>query len=479
MKKPTSSVLWRLIAIMLTFGLVAAACGDSGDSGDTAEEEGTEAEESSETTEAEAETEDGGESTDDSEEAEEAAPGGPVVILSTQGVPVEEAEAIRTNVLSGFSGETDFVGVESPVLLERILAEAASGEGEVGVTIALHGDYPTLAAEGAMTDLSDIDTSALGISPQLVELGNFDGEQLYIPVFQATYLMAANKKALEFLPEGADIDALTWEQLAEWGVNIEAETGAKRLGFPAADEGLLHRFAQGYLYPSFTGGMVTNFNSPEAVEMWGFVQGMWNDSVNPQAPTYSFLQDQLLSEEVWVAFDHQARLINALNDRPDDFVAFPAPTGPEGLGFMPVVVGIGIPASAPDPDASRALVEHMLSDEGQQAIARSIGFFGVTSAPPPDDLPVGAQAEAAAIQIMSNSADALPALLPVGLGERGGEISQIYRDTFNRIVIGGEDIEAVLDEHSTLLQTLMDETGAPCWAPDPASSGACQLALAG
>ncbi|MDH3682999.1 MAG: hypothetical protein OEV40_23975 [Acidimicrobiia bacterium] len=80
---------------------------------------------------------------------------------------------------------------------------------------------------------------------------------------------------------------------------------------------------------------------------------------------------------------------------------------------------------------------------------------------------------------MSNSSDALPALLPVGLGERGGEISQIYRDTFNRIVISGEDIQGVLDEQSSLLQTLLDETGAACWAPDPPSSGACQLALAG
>ncbi|MEM8925861.1 MAG: extracellular solute-binding protein [Actinomycetota bacterium] len=460
---------WRLLAVLLAFGLVAAACGGSDDDSSSSASEA--AEESSETTAA------AEESTE--EEGEAMAESGPVVILSTQGVPVEESEAIRSNVLSIFDGETDFVGVESPVLLERVLAEAESGEGEVGVTIALHGDYPTLAEAGALTDLSDIDVSSLGISDSLLRLGQFDGEQLYIPVFQATYLMAANRKALEFLPEGADINALTWDQLAEWGTNIEAETGAKRLGFPAADDGLLHRFAQGYLYPSFTGGMVTNFNSPEAVEMWDFMGEMWADSVNPQAPTYSFLQDQLLSEEVWVAFDHQARLVNALNDRPDDFVAFPAPTGPEGLGFMPVVVGIGIPASAPDPAASMALVEHMLSDEGQQAIARSIGFFGVTAAPPPSDLPVGAQAEAEAIAVMSNSAEALPALLPVGLGERGGEISQIYRDTFNRIVIGGEDAQTVLDEQGTLLQTLLDETGAPCWAPDAPSSGACQLAVAG
>lgn len=471
--KQTRVAFWRLFVLLAAFGLIAAACGSSDDGEDAGADSTEEVETAEETAE---ETE---ESSDDGADAEaEEASSGSVVILSTQGVPVEEAEAIRNNVLSGAPVASDFVGVESPVLLERVLAEAESGEGEVGVTIALHGDYPTLAEAGALTDLSSLDISSLGISEALVELGQFDGEQLYIPVFQATYLMAANNQAIEFLPDGADINSLTWEQLADWGANIEAETGAQRLGFPAADDGLLHRFAQGYLYPSFTGNMVTDFNSAEAVDMWNFVQGMWSESVNPQSPTYSFLQDQLLSEEVWVAFDHQARLINALNDRPDDFVAFPAPTGPQGLGFMPVVVGVGIPASAPDMDASIATVEYLLSDEGQQAIARSIGFFGVTSAPPPDDLPVGAQAEAEAIALMANSPDALPALLPVGLGDRGGEISQIYRDTFNRIVVGGEDIQAVLDEQSVLLQALLDETGAPCWAPDDPSDGPCQLALA-
>ena len=44
---------------------------------------------------------------------------------------------------------------------------------------------------------------------------------------------------------------------------------------------------------------------------------------------------------MWVAWDHTARLADAFNQKPDDFVAFPAPAGPAGRGFMPVVAGIG------------------------------------------------------------------------------------------------------------------------------------------
>ena len=42
------------------------------------------------------------------------------------------------------------------------------------------------------------------------------------------------------------------------------------------------------------------------------------------------MQEPLLTGEVWVAFDHVARLADAFNQKPDDFVAFPAPAGPGG-----------------------------------------------------------------------------------------------------------------------------------------------------
>jgi len=91
------------------------------------------------------------------------------------------------------------------------------------------------------------------------------------------------------------------------------------------------------------------------------------------------------------------------------------------------------------------------------------------------NLPPGIAIEAGAVAAQSSAADALPALLPVGLGARGGEINQIFRNAFDRIVLNGEDVRTVLDEEGANLQMLMDETGAPCWAPDPASDGPCQV----
>ena len=50
----------------------------------------------------------------------------------------------------------------------------------------------------------------------------------------------------------------------------------------------------------------------------------------------------------------------------------------------------------------------------------------------------------------------------------------MFLDTFKLIVLRGENPSAVLDREREALNRLMTDTGAPCWAPDPPSSGACQ-----
>ena len=147
----------------------------------------------------------------------------------------------------------------------------------------LHGEFAAMAKDdGLLMDLSDL-VAELDISPALLEAGMLGSdEQLYIPWMQATYIMAAHKSALEYLPEGADLNALTWDQVKEWGANLLEASGERLLGFPTGDQALHHRLFQGYLYPSFTGGVNTTFATPEAVEMWNWLADLWQ-YVNPES----------------------------------------------------------------------------------------------------------------------------------------------------------------------------------------------------
>ena len=392
-----------------------------------------------------------------------------VLFWSNQAVPVEEAQKMRDTVLKNFPGGADFQPQDPGPFITRIQAEEQAGSGSIGVIGALHGDLASFTKD--FVDLSDIDLGAVKPSPAFMQLGKLGtSEQKYLPWMQANYVMVANKQALQYLPQGADINKLTYDQLIDWAKNLADKTGGPKFGFPAGPKGLKHRFFQGFLLPAYTGSEVTKFRSPEAEVAWGKFKELWKYT-NPASTNYDFMQEPLLSGDVWLAFDHIARLGNAFNQKPGEFVAFPAPTGPKGLAFMPVLAGLAVPKWAPDVAKSKELVKYMMQPEQQVATLLATTFFPVTNAPLPADLPAAAKALGAAVTAQTSAPDALPALLPVGLGDKGGQFNQVYIDTFERIVLNNEDIKTVLDSEADTLRQLMVDAKAPCWLPDADSKG--------
>jgi len=122
-----------------------------------------------------------------------------------------------------------------------------------------------------------------------------------------------------------------------------------------------------------------------------------------------------------------------------------------------------------------ALIDYLTQPETQKRVLSDLAFFPVVGGVDTSDLPAGVALEAAAVDATVNAPDALPALIPVGVGARGGDINNIFRAAFDRVVIDGEDAATVLNEEAANLQAVLDDTGAACWAPDPASDGPCQV----
>ena len=399
----------------------------------------------------------------------------PVVMMSTQLAPEAEAQKMRDAILAGFDGSVEFVAADpASLLIDTIRAEAQAGTGDVSLAGALHGELSTLGAEGLLMDLSDL-AAELDVNEDFLELGRLGtDQQLYIPWMQATYLMAARADALEYLPEGADINALTWDQITEWGANLQAATGDRLLGFPAGEDGLIHRLFQGFLYPAFTGGVNTHFADQSAVDMWDWLKDTWQ-YVNPQSTTYGFMQEPLQSGEVSVAWDHTARLIEALRNDPEGFVVFPVPAGPAGRAFMPVIAGLAIPNTAPDPEAAKDVIRHLLDPATQGVTLQQVAFFPVVTGEVQAELDAGTQAELDAVAAQTGAADALPALLPVALGDQGGAYNDVFKNALTQIIVDGGDPATVLAGLAPSLQAVFDSTGAACWPPDPASDGPCPV----
>lgn len=408
-----------------------------------------------------------------------AADAGNVTFYSTQLAQVAEAEALRNTLLQGFRGRATAVFAASEAEFDgRVKAEARAGRGSVDLLGALHGSFSTLEDKNILLPLDDLvkefTAGKTAIGKDFMTLGKLGtNRQYYIPWIQATYVCIANRRVLPLLPRGADINRLTYGQYNQWAKAIKARYGP-RTGFPGGTTGLIHRFFQGYSVPSFSGGVVSTFKQPLAAASWQWMKAVWGHS-HPQSLTYGFMQDPLLSEEVLLAWEHVARLRNALITRPDAFVVFPAPIGPRGLAYMPVLAGLAIPRSSANQVGAKALLRHLLSVSTQAKTLSTVGFFPVVGGRLSKRLPNGLRAQSNAVKIMQASPKALPALLPIGLGAEGGNFSTIFRNTFTRTVVRNESIRSVLDDEGAKLQAIMDKTGAPCWRPDPASNGPCRV----
>ncbi len=283
--------------------------------------------------------------------------------------------------------------------------------------------------------------------------------------------MVINKKAFDYLPPGLtkeDVikgtDKWTYQALLAWAKNLYEKTGKKLLGFPAGPHGLFVRFLHGYLYPAFTGAQVKNFNSPDAVKMWQYLKELWK-YVNPASTTWDAMADPLLKGEVWIAWDHTARIKDAIVNKPDQFVVVPVPIGPKGRGFILVVAGLAIPKGAPNPKAAWKLIDYLTKPQTQIEVLKKTGFFP-TVQEASQAIPSGAlKILAVGVNTQISAPHALVAMIP-SLGAKGGDFKSIYLTAFKRIVLQNEDIQKVLSDLGPKLLNLFKEVGAPLPPPD-------------
>lgn len=405
------------------------------------------------------------------------APAQEIVFTSNQFTPVEEQEWARNTLLAGFARDTGinvrFITEAEGPYVDRLLAEARAGRGTIDVTGTLHGIFPVFLAGNALRDMAEVQRQLEARKDRtffkdFLAAAKMENVTAFVPWMQATYLMVAHKDAMRYFPAGRNPMAMTYDDLLQWGENIRSGTGQRRVGFPAGPRGLYGRFLHGYVYPSFTGAQVRRFKSAEAVEMWRYLRRLWGVT-HPSSFTYEFMSEPLLRGEVLVAWDHVARILPALRQRPNDFIVLPSPAGPRGRSFISVVVGLSIPRTAPNPELGTRLIEYLTRPATQVVTLQGVGFFPV-SPEAGRTVPAGAlKVMADGVSAQSGARDAHTALLPVGLGARTGEFVPLYVDTFTRIAVRGEDIQRVLNDQGAKLAELYRATNAPCTPPDPAA----------
>ncbi len=398
---------------------------------------------------------------------------GMVNFASTQLHPASEREFIVSK-LAEFTKETgikvNFLPLSYTEILSRVEAEQKTGKISIGLVADLQGGLYLLASKGFLQDLSDVKFSGRTFIPTLEKYAFADGKEIFIPWLQATYVMVVNKKAFNYLPAGLSKDDVingtekwTYEKLYEWAKKIYEETGQPSLGFPMGPKGLWHRFLHGYIYPSFTGAQAIKFDSVRAVEMWNYLKKLFK-YIHPASSTWDQMSEPLLRGEVLIAWDHTARIKDAIVQKPDDFVVVPVPAGPMGRGYIIVLAGLAVPNGA-NTEESLKLADFLTSPSVQVEILKKVGFFPVVKEAI-GVIPEGAlKVLAKGVVNQSSTKDSVVAFIP-NLGPKGGEFTETYRLAFRRIVMNGEDPEKVVKELGEKIRKMFKETKATLPEPD-------------
>ncbi len=402
-----------------------------------------------------------------------------IIWASTQLNPPEEQAFVKGTLLKEFKDETginvEFVALSYDDLATRLQAEEEAGKVTISLIGELHGGLDYFASKGWLEDLSKFGSLPGRTFPKVLEdYSKLYGIKAYIPWMTATYVMVVNKEAFKYLPEGlTEEDVIkgtskwTYDAFLAWAKKLYEETGGPKVGFPAGPNGLFVRFLHGYLYPAFTGAQVKYFDSDDAVKMWQYLKELWK-YVHPSSTTWDAMADPLLKGEVWIAWDHTARIKDAITSQPDKFVVVPVPAGPKGRGFILVIAGLAIPKNAPNEEAAWKLIEYLTRPETQVKVLENVGFF-------PTVQEASAKVTSGPLKILAegvnnqlSTPDALVALIP-SLGAKGGDFKNIYITAFQRIVLNNEDIKTVLGQLAPELNKLFQETGAPLPPPDSKS----------
>jgi multiple sugar transport system substrate-binding protein len=402
---------------------------------------------------------------------------GAVNFLSTQFTQIEEKQRFQKILTDKVKGLTvAFNAVQPSNFATTLQTQVDTNKVSVSLVGGLHGELAPHAKR--LQDLDDLagHLADRGFSSELTQLGKLGGSTVkYIPWMQASYVVAVNKKALQWLPSGADVQNLTYDQLLAWATAGKAGNKGKPIfGFPAGTMGLYHRFFQGYLLPSFTGGQITTFKSADAVQAWTYMKKLWAVTA-PASTNYDHMQEPLARGEVLVAWDHVARLVDAPKDNPGDWQMVAAPRGPKGLGYMVVIVGLGIPRGAPETAKAKDAIKALTQVDTELEVLRQNAFFPTAKASLPSDLPAAVGLEAQAVNAQQTASGTVVALPPVGLGDKDGAVSQIFKNCFAQICLQNKPVQQVLDDQAGQLNDILNTLKVPCWKPDPTMQP-CQVA---
>ena len=162
------------------------------------------------------------------------ADGSKLVFASSLWSQPSQREYIKNHIVKDFIKESGipvkFEYVDGEVALKRAYLQKEIGQINMDIVTIHSGKMPIWINKGFVKDLTPYvkDWKDINFFPLFNKSANRDGKAYFMPVVSDVYILLANKKALKYLPKGADVNKLTWEQFVQWSHNMRKGEGVGR-----------------------------------------------------------------------------------------------------------------------------------------------------------------------------------------------------------------------------------------------------------
>ena len=161
---------------------------------------------------------------------------------------------------------------------------------------------------------------------------------------------------------------------------------------------------------------------------------------------------------------------------PNDYVVFPAPAGPKGRAYLPVLAGLAIPKTAPNAAGAKQLIEFLDGVSAQARTAAGRGLLpGRRAAALEAGRPRAAHDRSRASRRSSGRRTRCRRSCPVGLGGQGGQLQpRLHRHVHaDRDQPGGH--QEGPGRPGPKLQDVLNAAERPAGSRIPSSTGTCQV----
>ncbi|HHS96717.1 MAG TPA: extracellular solute-binding protein, partial [Chloroflexi bacterium] len=154
-----------------------------------------------------------------------------LVLSSEMFAPPAEQEFFINEILKPFEEETgitvNFQVIKGEDLFDRVTVQQQTGHVTTDLVLVFNGRFSWWTDAGYVMPLDEVVSQWTDrtILPAFDRNAVVDGTRYFVPISADVYLTIANNKALDYLPEGASIDSLTYEQYADWAVAIAEGEG--------------------------------------------------------------------------------------------------------------------------------------------------------------------------------------------------------------------------------------------------------------